>query len=84
MVIDTASHFKNRVMKTLQGAQRVEIRFAVANSHWSNGTCERMMREVVRALKAILQEERRDICEWVDVVPVVQWTLNTWLIARDT
>ena len=50
-VSDTASHFKNSVMKTLEGALRVEHRFAVANSPWSNGTCERMIREVVRALK---------------------------------
>ena len=35
------------------------------------------MREVMHALKAILQEERRDTREWVDVVPVVQWALNT-------
>ena len=74
---DTASHFKNHGMKTLERALRVEHRFAVANSPWSNGTCERMMREVVRALKAILQEEKRDIREWVDVVLAVQWTLNT-------
>ena len=58
-VSDAASHFKNLV-KTLEGALRVEHRFTVANLPWSNGTCERMMREVVRALKAILQE-RRDI-----------------------
>ena len=32
------------------------------------------MREVVRALKTILQE-RRDIRGWVDVVPVLQWAL---------
>ena len=76
-VSGTTSYFNNRVMKTLEGALRVEhSRFAVANSPWSNGTCERMMREVVRALKAILQE-RRDIREWVDVVPAVQWALNT-------
>ena len=73
----TASYFKNRVMKALEGALRVEHRFAVANSPWSNGTCERMMREMVRALKAILQEEGRDIREWVGVVPAVQWALNT-------
>ena len=35
------------------------------------------MREVVRVLKAILQEERCDLSEWVDVVPAVQWALNT-------
>ena len=51
----TASHFKNPVMKTLVGALRVDHRFAVASLPWSNGTCERMMRDVVRASKAILQ-----------------------------
>ena len=71
-VSDIASHFKNGVMKMLEGALGVEHRFAVVNSLWSNGTCKRMMREVVRALKAILQEERRDVREWMDVVPAVQ------------
>ena len=33
------------------------------------------MREVVRVLKAILQE-RRDVREWMDVVPAVRWALN--------
>ena len=74
-VSDNASHFKNRVTKTLEGALRVEHGFAVANSPWSNGTCEWMMREMVRALKAILQEEKHDIRKWVDVVPAVQWAL---------
>ena len=76
-VSDTALHFKSHVMKTLEGRLRMKHRFAVANSPWSNGTCERMMREMVRALKAILREERRNIREWLDVVPAVQWALNT-------
>ena len=65
------------VMKTLEGTLRVEHRLAVANSPWSNDTCERMMRGVGRALKATLQEERHDFRVWVDVVPAVQWALNT-------
>ena len=71
MGCDTGSYFNNRVMKMLEEALRVKHKFAVANSPWSNGTCERMMREVVRALKALLQEERRDIREWMDMVPAV-------------
>ena len=54
-VSDTASHFKNHVVKMLEGVLRVEHKLTVADSPWSNGTCERMMREVVRA-KAFLQE----------------------------
>ena len=78
-VSDTASHFKNRVMKTLERALRMEHRFAGAYLPYSNGACKRIMREVVRALKAILQEERSGICEWVDVVPAIQWALNIGL-----
>ena len=44
-------------MKTLEVALGMERRFAVANSPWSNGTCEWIMREVVRTLKAIVQED---------------------------
>ena len=50
----------------------MERSVAGANSRLSNGTRETTMREVVRALKAIQLEERRDIREWVDVVPAVQ------------
>jgi len=76
-VSDTASHFKNKVMSELRKAFRVDHQFAVAYSPWSNGTCERMMREVVRALKAMLNEKKRDTRDWVGLVPAVQWALNT-------
>ena len=69
---NTAPHFKKRVIKTLEAALRVEHRSTVANSSWSNGTCEWMMREIVRTLKAIFQGDWRFIHEWVDVVPAVQ------------
>ena len=35
---DTASHFNNRVMKMLEGALRVEHKFAMANAPGSDGT----------------------------------------------
>ena len=35
------------------------------------------MREVMRALKAVLQKEKHDICEWVDVVSAVHWAPYT-------
>ena len=76
-VSDTASHFKNHMMAALEKSLGIDRKFAVANSPWSNGTCERMMREVVRTLKAMLQEERRSTRDWVDLVPAVQWALNT-------
>ena len=41
-VSDTATHFKNRVIAQLSDALKVDHRFAVAYTPWSNGTCDRM------------------------------------------
>ena len=68
-VSDTATHFKTRVIAQLSDALKVNHRFAVAYTPWSNGTCERMVREVVRALKFIFPEQRNQVAEWVDVLP---------------
>ena len=43
-VSDTATHFKNRVIAQLSDALKVDHRFAVAYTPWSNGTCERMVK----------------------------------------
>ena len=56
-VSDTATYFKNRVIAQLSDALKVDHLFAVAYTPWSNGTCERMVREVVGALKSILSEQ---------------------------
>ena len=56
-VSDTTSDFLNRVIRTLEGALRVDHRFVVANSPWLNGRCERMVHEVVRAFQRNLQEK---------------------------
>ena len=76
-VSDTATHFKNAVLTRLRTALRVEHEFAVAYSPWSNGTCERMVKEVVRSLRSILSEQRREVSEWVDVLPAVQYSLES-------
>ena len=36
-----------------------------------------MVREVIRALKSIWSEQRKQVAEWVDVLPAAQWALNT-------
>ena len=72
-VSNTASHFKNQMMAALEKSLGVDRRFSVANSPWSNGTCERMMREVVRTLKVMIHEERRTAEDWVELIPVVRW-----------
>ena len=70
---DTATHFKNRVIAQLSDALKEDHRFAVVYTPWSNGACERMVREVVRALNSILSEQRNQVAECVDVLPAAQW-----------
>ena len=52
-VSDTATHFKNAILTRLREAFRVDHQFAVTYSPWSNGTCERMVKEVVRPLRSL-------------------------------
>ncbi|CAM9512911.1 unnamed protein product, partial [Sphacelaria rigidula] len=75
-VSDTTTPFKNRVIAQLSDALKVQHQFAVAYTPWSNGVSERMVKEVIRALRSILPEQRRSLSEWVDVLPAAQWALN--------
>lgn len=76
---DTATHFKNQIVE--QTRKRPEGQAYIRGSKYStkqwNCLVERMIKEIVRCLKAVLQEERRDLREWVGLVPAVQWALNT-------
>ena len=74
---DNATHFRNRVVRKAAAALRVKHRFVVANSAWTTGTVERMMREVIATAKAMLHEQGRPPSEWTTVLPAVQWVLNT-------
>ena len=44
-VSDTTTHFKNAILTRLREAFRVDHQFVVAYLPWSNGTCERMVKE---------------------------------------
>ena len=76
-VNDTASQTESHMMAAFERSLGVGRRFSVANSSWSNGTYERMMREVVRTLTAMIQEERWNTQGWAALVPAVQWSLKT-------
>ena len=36
-----------------------------------------MVKVAVRSLRSVLLEQRRAVSEWVDVLPAVEWALNT-------
>ena len=53
------------MMTALEKSFGVDRRTLVAISPWSNGTCEQVMREVVRTLMVMIYEERRTAQRWV-------------------
>ena len=76
-VSDTATHFKNRVIAQVSDALKVDHRFLCGLHTVVQWYCERMVRDVVRALKSISSEQRKQVAEWVDVLPAAQWDLST-------
>lgn len=74
---DTASHFKNHVMKRLALRLQIEHSFAVAYAPWSNGSVERLMRSVLEVFRRICAKEGRAYKEWHLYVSAVQRVLNT-------
>ena len=73
---DNATHFGNRVVRKLAKALGVEHQSFVAKNTWTNGTVERMVREVIHGTKAILNQGGRPLSECVVVLPAVQWAMK--------
>lgn len=81
-VSDTVRHFKTRALQLVAESVGTSHRFAVANSAWTNGTVEHMMRELVRIFKVLHNEKRCPLADWVLIVPVVQCAFNAAYLQR--
>jgi transposase InsO family protein len=75
-VSDRGSHFKNLIMQELSRLLSVKHHFTVAYSPWSNGTVERLNRELKKLLRVLLSDFKMKFSEWKDVLPMVQTVLN--------
>ena len=71
-VSDQGSHSKNEVVKQLRDRLSTAHHFTLAYSPWSNGTVERICRELRRSLKAILFEFQMPLKAWLSAIPLVQ------------
>lgn len=75
-VSDQGSHFKNSVMDILAESYGIRHHFTLTYSAWTNGTVERVNREVLRATRALMSEYRLAPKDWPDCVRIVQKTLD--------
>lgn len=76
-VSDTASYFKNGTLAKLTNLLGIDHRYAVANSPWTNGSMESIMKEILRIFKVLLVDYRCSVNDWERFVPMVQWALNS-------
>lgn len=75
-VSDQGSHFVNSVIAELADRYRIKHRPTVAYCPWANGTVERLNRDVLAAMKALLGELKLAPQDWAFVIGMVQSALN--------
>jgi hypothetical protein len=75
-VNDRWSRFKNEVVRSLRDKTRGLHHFTLAYCPWSNGTVERVCRELLRAARALLSEFKLPPEAWPSVLPMVQAGIN--------
>ena len=75
-ISDSGTHFKNEVVQELSRRLKARQDVIVAYSPWINGSVERVNRDILQVLKAMLLEYQLDIKDWPYLVPIVQANLN--------
>lgn len=76
LVTDQGSHFVNHTLKELTKEFRVQHHFTTAYSPWSNGSVERVCREVLCAFKSLLSEWKLAPNDWPCVTECTQSIIN--------
>lgn len=76
LVSDQGPHFRNLLMKELTDCLRVGHHFTTAYSPWSNGSVERIFREVLRSCRALLHEFKLSPKDCPSVTKCIQSLLN--------
>jgi transposase InsO family protein len=81
-ISDRGSHFKNEVVRRVQKDLKAKHHFTTANCPWSNGNIESACKQLIRAFRAVLSEQKMYADEWPEVVSMVQSVLNNSLSTR--
>lgn len=81
-VSDQGTHFKNRLMTMICRELRTKHHFTTAYSPWSNGTVERVCREILRVARALCSEWKLAPQDWPAVLEVIQSVLNMTPLKR--
>ena len=72
------SHFKNKLVAELNDILETKHHFTTAYSPKSNGTVERVNREIMKVLRSLVSEFKISWNEWASLLPLVQGALNNY------
>lgn len=75
-VSDQGAHFINELMSNMAEAHNIQHRPTVAYSPWVNGTVERLNRDILAALRAVLGELKLAPQDWPSVIDIIPSVLN--------
>lgn len=75
-ISDGGSHYKSQVLEEFRRRYGSSHNIVVAYSPWANGTVETLMSQILRVLRALLNEFQMQPTEWPCLLPMVQSALN--------
>lgn len=75
-ISDNATDFKSLVLAQLSKMMKAKQEFVVAFSLWLNGSVERVNRDVLQVLRAMILDYSITYKDWVHLIPLVQANLN--------
>ena len=67
---------KNETVRLLTKGLKVPHHFTLPYTPWSNGSIERLGKELLRVFRSVISELRMRFEEWPDLVPLVQSAIN--------
>ncbi|OWZ15878.1 hypothetical protein PHMEG_00010406 [Phytophthora megakarya] len=75
-ISDNGSHFKNEVISELRRRLKSQQTFTPAYCPWINGSVERVNRDILQVLRAMILEYKISYKDWAYLIPMVQSSLN--------
>lgn len=75
-ISDQGAHFINALMKTMADTYNIQHKPTVAYSPWVNGTIERINRDILAAMRAMLAELKLGPQDWMSVIDIIPSVIN--------
>lgn len=75
-VSDQGPHFINETLSTMAQSYNIQHKPTVAYSPWVNGTVERLNRDILTAMRALLAELKLGPQDWAAVIDIIPSIIN--------